>query len=48
MNVHWFIIFYEVVQFFMDGVRGVDNVMVCLCELCVWVGGHYVSFRWVL
>ena len=32
----------------MNSVGGVDNIVIYLSELCVWVYGEDMSFGWVL
>ena len=32
----------------MNGVGWVDNVLICMEELYIWVRGYDVSFGWVL
>ena len=45
MYVGWLVIINEVVYFFVDSVGGVDDVLMYLNKLCVWVASNDVSFR---
>jgi hypothetical protein len=40
----YIILFDEVIYFLVNIVGWVDNVLICLYELCIWVRGYDVSF----